>query len=310
MELVFWGTSEFCIPTLKALFEDSFFRIKAIITHPDTICNRGYKSHSCPVKKFGIDHNIRILEPSKPSSKLFIEQNIEHLAVDAYVVISYGYILKKRLLDIPKLGAINLHPSLLPKYRGPAPISWALINGEKKTGLTTFILNDKVDSGEILLQKEVDIFQDETYGELEARLSFLGSKYVVESLKRLIDGSITPQKQDDSLVSFAPKIDKQMVKIDWNKTSNNIFNFIRGLSPKYKPFTYMEDKRINIYKVLKTDLDISLFPGECRVIARQLYIGTSDKPLEIMTLQIESKKILPSSEFLKGYPNISGKVLR
>lgn len=310
MELVFWGTSEFCIPTLKALFKDDFFEIKAIITHPDTICNRGYKSHACPVKRFGVDNGIKTLEPEKPSSKIFIEQNIEYLAADAYVVISYGYILKKRLLDIPRFGAINLHPSLLPKYRGPAPISWAIINGEKKTGLTTFLLNETVDSGEVLLQEEVDILPDETFGELEERLSLIGSKYVVESLKGIDSGSIIPKKQDDSLVSLAPKISKEMVRIDWKKSDIEIFNFIRGLSPRYKPFTYLEEKRINIYKVFKTDLNMNLTPGECKVIGKQLFAGSSDKPLEIITLQFESKKILPSSEFLKGCPNISGKVLR
>jgi methionyl-tRNA formyltransferase len=230
MRIVFCGTPEFAVPTLRGLLANSEFRVEAVVTQPDRPRGRGRQVSGSPVKEAAAGAGTRIYQPESVKSDAAHDFFAE-IKPDAAVIIAYGQIIPRRLLEIPRLGWINLHASLLPKYRGAAPIAWAIINGERKTGLTTMRLDPGLDTGPILLQQEIEIGSDETAPELARRMAELGAPLVAESLIKLERGEIASVPQDSTQASYAPILTKEHGRIDWSQTAGAIYNRIRGLVP-------------------------------------------------------------------------------
>lgn len=300
MRIVFMGTPEFAIPSLKILLENQY-EIPAVVTVPDKPRGRGQELAPPPVKEFALKHKLEILQPISLKDKDFIDR-LAQLSADLTVVVAFR-ILPREVFEIPRRGSINLHASLLPKYRGAAPINWAIINGEKETGVTTFFLKEMVDTGNIILQARTPINDDETAGELHDRLAEIGAEIVLQTVRLIELGRAHPRGQDNALATYAPKIERQMCKIDWAKTTEEVHNFVRGLSPDPTAFTYHNGKRLNIYRTRKSKVEApSGTPGE--VIDRtktELLIATRDGVLAIEEIQREGKKRMKVEEFLRGY---------
>lgn len=298
------GTPDFAIPSLKAI-HNSKHKLIAVVTTPDKERGRGQKVTFTPVKQFAIEQNIPVYQPEKLKGNTeFIEQ-MKSLEPDLFVVVAFR-ILPKEVFEIPKYGSFNLHASLLPKYRGAAPIQWALINGEIETGLTTFKLAEKVDTGNIYLQEKVLIYPEDNFGTLHDRLSELGAEIVMRTIEMIESGNYKLIQQDDSLASPAPKITKEICKIDWNKTAQQIHNLIRGLSPHPAAFFVMNEKLYKVYKTKVLDEhDVNNFPklnaGEFFESKKQIVFGTSKGLIEILEIQPEGRKRLTAEEFLRGY---------
>lgn len=300
MRIVFMGTPEFAIPSLKILLENQY-EIPAVVTAPDKPRGRGQELAPSPVKEFALKHKLEVLQPISLKDRDFIDR-LAQLSADLIVVVAFR-ILPREVFEIPRHGSINLHASLLPKYRGAAPINWAIINGEKETGVTTFFLKETADTGNIILQARTTINDDETAGELHDRLAEIGAEVVLETVRLIELGRARPRSQDDSLATHAPKIDRQMCKIDWAKTMEEVHNFVRGLSPDPTAYSYHNGKRLNIYRTRKRKVEApSGAPGE--VIDRtetELLIATRDGALAIEEIQREGKKRMKVEEFLRGY---------
>ena len=248
MKIVFMGTPDFAEKSLEAIY-NSGHEILVVVTNPDRPKGRGMKMVSSPVKEFAISKNLKIYQPEKVRKNIEFIEKIKKLQPDVICVVAYGKILPKEILDIPKLGCINVHGSLLPKYRGAAPIQWAVINGEKVTGVTTMYMDIGMDTGDMILKEEVSIGEDETTGELWDKLSEVGAKLLVKTLKQIEDGTATriPQGED---FSMAPMLNKEMSKINWNSQSaQEIKNLVRGLNPIMGTYSYLNGKKIKFWKV-------------------------------------------------------------
>jgi methionyl-tRNA formyltransferase len=310
MNIVFMGTPEFAVPSLEILIS-SHHKISAVVTVPDKPRGRGLKISESPVKKFAVKNNLSLILPENLRDEYFSAQ-IKSLEPDLIIVVAFR-ILPKEIFTIPKYGSFNLHASLLPKYRGAAPINWAIISGEKETGVTTFFLDEKVDTGKIIMQESCEITKDDDAGTLYDKLSKLGAKAVMStvSLIEMTNGNVQVINQDNLLASKAPKISKEFCRIKWNKTAEENFNFIRGLSPYPGAYTFRNRKLI---KVFKTDLNIEGSvsqgkPGEVKINQGKLFLTCSDGYLEVLELQEEGKKRLAAQEFLKGHKINQGEVL-
>jgi len=305
MKLLFFGTPDFAVPSLKAL-HNSPHDVQGIVTTPDTRSGRGLKLKTSSIKKYAEKLNIPIFQPNNLKDKNFIS-TIKEIKPDIYVVVAYK-ILPESILSIPVLGAVNLHASLLPKYRGAAPIYHAILNGEEYTGITTFIIQNKVDTGNILLQQKLGIKENATSGEIFEILSQMGAKLIIKTLDGLSDDTITPKEQNDKLASFAPKIKIDHCKINWNRTSEQIHNKIRAFSPIPGAFTYYKNKRVKLFrsKVLMNKLKQNLKPGQINFKNPVLQIGTTTNAIQISDIQIEGKARMPVTQFILGYPKIIG----
>jgi len=298
MKIIFMGTPEFAIPSLKAIYE-SKHQLLAVVTTPDKERGRGQKITFTAVKQFAIENNISIYQPEKlKGNQEFVEQ-MKALQPDLFVVVAFR-ILPKEIFEIPKFGSFNLHASLLPKYRGAAPIQWALINGEKETGLTTFKLAEKVDTGNIYLQEKVPIYPEDNFGTLHDRLSELGADVVLRTIEMIESGNYQLLQQDDSFASPAPKITKEICKIDWNKSAEEIHNLVRGLSPYPAAFFTFNEKIIKVYKT-EVVKDFNLQPSEFYQTKKELIVGCGKDALRILEIQLEGKKRLGIEEFLRGF---------
>jgi methionyl-tRNA formyltransferase len=298
MKIVFMGTPDFAIPSLKILIENNH-QILAVATTPDKERGRGQKVTFTAVKQFAVENNIPVFQPEKlKGNNEFVEQ-MKLLNPDLFVVVAFR-ILPKEVFEIPKFGSFNLHGSYLPKYRGAAPIQWALINGDEETGLTTFKLAEKVDTGNIYLQEKVKINPDDNFESLHDRMSLIGAELVLKTVKMIEDGNIVLLQQEDSLASPAPKITKEICKIDWNKSAEEIYNLVRGLSPHPAAFFNYQNKVIKIYKteILK---NISLKPLELHQTKTELIIGCGKNALRILEIQQEGKRRMKIDEFLRGF---------
>lgn len=304
MKIIFMGTPDFAIPSLKAI-HNSKHNLIAVVTTQDKERGRGQKITFTPVKQFAIENNIPVYQPEKlKGNQEFVEQ-MQALQPDLFVVVAFR-ILPKEVFEIPKYGSFNLHASLLPKYRGAAPIQWALINGESETGLTTFKLAEKVDTGNIYLQEKFPVFPEDNFGTLHDRLSELGAEIVMRTIEMIESGNYKLIQQNDSLASPAPKITKEICKIDWNKTALQIHNLVRGLSPHPAAFFLMNEKLYKVYKTKVLDvLDVKNFPklnaGEFYESKKQIVFGASDGLIEILEIQPEGRKRMTTEEFLRGY---------
>lgn len=297
-KIVFMGTPEFAVPSLDILVKNGF-NIACVVTVPDKPQGRGLKLSQSEVKKYALEHNLPILQPEKLKDEKFIKY-LEELSPDIIVVVAFR-ILPREVYSLAKLGAFNLHASLLPKYRGAAPINWAIINGETKTGVTTFFLDDKVDTGNIIFQEEVDINSDETAGDLHDKLMQIGANLVLKTVRAILNNNAPRIQQNDLKATPAPKIFKEHCKIDWNNPMEKIHNLIRGLSPYPAAFTTYKGKIIKIYKSEKTNTKVDLLPGSVLVTKEDLFVACNDSYLKIIELQLEGKKRLKTEEFLRGF---------
>jgi methionyl-tRNA formyltransferase len=298
MKIIFLGTPEFAVPSLKSIFQ-SKHELLAVVTVPDKEQGRGRKISFSPVKEFALKNNIPIYQPEKLKGNEEFVKQMRELNPDLFVVVAFR-ILPKEVFQIPKYGSFNLHASLLPKYRGAAPIQWALINGETETGLTTFKLAEKVDTGNIYLQQKVEIFPDDNFGSLHDRLSEIGADLVMKTIELIERGNYDLLPQDDKLASPAPKITKEICKIDWNKSAFEVHNLVRGLSPHPAAFFIHIEKIIKVYKT-EIVTDLKLKPSEIYQTKKELFVGCGKDVIKILEIQQEGKRKMAIEEFLRGF---------
>lgn len=248
MKILFMGTPDFAKESLEKIIENGY-DVCGVVTTPDRPSGRGMKLKASPVKEFALSKNLKLFQPEKITNNTEFKEEIKKIEPDLVCVVSYGVILPKSFLKIPKLGCINVHPSLLPKYRGPAPIQWAILNGDETTGVTIMYLNEKMDAGDIITQKEVKIDENETTGELWDRLSTIGANLLINSIKDIENGTSTRTKQPEEF-TLAPMLTKEMSKIDWNtQNSIKIKNLVRGLNPIMGTYSFLNNKKIKFWKV-------------------------------------------------------------
>ena len=248
MKVIFMGTPDFAVESLKAIY-NAKYEIIGVVTNPDKPQGRGLKLTTSPVKQFALEKGLKVYQPIKVRNNQEFIEELKKSNPDIIVVVAYGKILPKEILEIPKLGCINVHASLLPKYRGAAPIQWAIINGDKKTGVTTMYMDEGMDSGDIILKQEVDIRDDETTGELWEELSKKGGKLLVETLKEIEKGTAPRTKQNGDF-TLAPMLSKEMSKINWAaQDALQIKNLVRGLNPIMGAYSLLDGKKIKFWKV-------------------------------------------------------------
>ncbi|MBP1645854.1 MAG: methionyl-tRNA formyltransferase [Bacteroidetes bacterium] len=306
MRIVFLGTPEFAVASLDALVKQGY-DVVGVVTMPDKPANRGHRITYSAVKQYALDNNLRLLQPANLKDKAFLEE-LKSLEADLQIVVAFR-MLPKVVYSMPKLGTFNLHGSLLPKYRGAAPIHWAVINGETQTGLTTFLLNDKIDEGEIIFQEKIDIHEEDTTGELHDRMMIEGGKLVVKTVLVIESGNFSTISQQKTLVepSLAPKIFKETTFISWDKKGKEIENFVRGMSPFPCATTVFCDKNINfelflkVYKVKFNPFSHKKNIGEIEINTRLGFrVYCLDGFVEILDLQQSGKKRMKVDEFLRG----------
>ena len=310
MKIIFFGSPEFAIPSFKALIETKEDEVIGVVTQPDRPKGRGRKLTPPPIKIIAQQYNLPVYQPETVKDDNFINL-VKTLAPDLLVVVAFGQILPKALLSIPPHGAINVHPSLLPKYRGAAPIQWAIINGETITGVSIVRITPRLDSGDILLQKAVPIGPEETAGELHDVLAKLGAELLLEAIRGLKKSTLTSIPQDERLASYAPKLKKEDGLIDWAASAKKIACLIRGLDPVPGAYTYLDGKLLKLFRpkaIPFTPKDT--LPGTIiEAKPEGIQIVTGEGILLVKEIQLEGRKRLPVSEFIKGYPKLVGKKL-
>jgi len=303
MRIVFMGTPEFAVASLDALVKAGC-TIVAVVTAPDKPAGRGMKLTESAVKKYAVAHQLTVLQPEKLKSPEFIA-TLQSLKADLQVVVAFR-MLPEIVWNMPPMGTINLHGSLLPQYRGAAPINWAVINGDAVTGVTTFKLKHEIDTGDILLQDQFPIGADDTAGEVHDTMKAIGAALLVKTVQGLAAGTIQEQPQavlaDNTLLKHAPKIFTETCKIDWNQSAKAIHNRIRGLSPFPGAFTYLHDKMLKIYGSKKEITPHHHTPGEVLTDGKHyLKYACADGYVHITDLQLEGKKRMLTEDFLRGY---------
>ena len=296
----FMGTPEFAVPALKALHKNDQ-DIALVVTQPDRPKGRGRKRTPSPVKETAMNLGYSVIQPSSVRTVEF-SNCIEKHTPDFIVVVAFGHIIPKNILNIPEIATINIHASLLPKYRGPAPIQWAIINGEKETGVTTMLMDEGLDTGDILLSSKLEIAPDDTSDTLHNRLADLGADLLIQTLNAFETGDINPISQDHSQVTYAPMLKKNDGRINWGRPANALEAFIRGMTPWPGAFTFHEKKRFKIFRAKTIVMDTKASPGSViKSFPDELWISTGKGVLSIMELQGESGKRLLIKDFLRGY---------
>lgn len=319
------GTPDFALESLKALYEAKY-DIIGVVTNIDKPKGRGMKMVAFPVKEYAIEKNLQVYQPIKVRNNPEFLEEVKKLNPDLICVVAYGKILPQELLDIPKYGCVNVHGSLLPEYRGAAPIQWAVLNGDKKTGVTTMFMNAGMDTGDMILKEEVEIGEDETTGELWDRLKTIGANLLIKTVKEIENGTATRTKQPEE-GTMAPMLSKEMAKIDWkNKTANDIKNLVRGLNPIMGAYTFLDGKKIKFWKVQtltenellekfqeleeykyhlnKMQAGTVLFSDD----KKGLFIKANDGILQVLEIQGENSKRMAVGDFLRGNPVEAGKI--
>lgn len=297
MKIVFMGTPDFAVPCLQRLI-DMGQDIAGVFTQPDKPKGRGYQMMPPPVKELALKHNLPVFQPAKmrDGEALGI---IKELAPDLIVVVAYGKILPKDILDAPKLGCINVHGSLLPKYRGAGPIQWSIINGEEVTGVTTMFMAEGLDTGDMILKMETPIGEEETAGELFDRLCIIGADCLEQTIKLFESGKPVPREvQDDAKSSYAPMLDKELSKLDFTKSARELHNLIRGVSPWPVAHTAFRGKLLKVHKA-RIAYDLT---GKAGTILdeKRMIVGCGDGAIELLEVQAEGAKRLPASDFMNG----------
>lgn len=292
------GTPEFAVPSLERLLQNRY-TISAVVTAPDKPRGRGQILSGTPVKVVARQHGLPVFQPEALRDPEFLG-SLRAYQPDLIVVVAFR-ILPPEVFALPKLGSFNLHASLLPKYRGAAPINWAIINGESETGVTTFLLEQKVDTGNVLLQRAVPIRPDDDAGTIHDALSLLGADVVLETVRLLEGGKAVPRQQDNALATPAPKIFKDHCRIAWDSPSARIHNLVRGLSPYPTAFTTLHGAVVKIYRTRLTGRPSRAVPGSLRIDGEALVAATADTELAILELQQEGRKRMSAAEFLRGF---------
>ncbi|MBL0176835.1 MAG: methionyl-tRNA formyltransferase [Ignavibacteria bacterium] len=298
MTIVFMGTPDFAVPSLRKLL-GSPHRVVAVVTAPDEARGRGQKVTPTPVKAAALDAGIPVLQPASLRDPAFIDA-LRALSADVFVVVAFR-ILPREVFTLPARGSFNLHASLLPKYRGAAPINWALINGETESGVTSFFLKEKVDTGTVILQERLAAPPDMTAGELHDALSMLGAEVVLRTVDAIADGTAVARDQDDALATPAPKIFRDTCAIDWSRSAPQLHNFIRGLSPFPGAWTRHGERVLKIYRTRVSDTGRPLPPGSVLAHGGSLIVHCGDGALDILELKQEGRKAMNAAEFLRGY---------
>ena len=307
MNILFMGTPDFAKESLEAIY-NAKYNIIGVVTNPDKPKGRGMKMIASPVKEFALEKNIPVFQPLKVRKNTEFIEKIKELKPDVICVVAYGKILPKEILDIPQLGCINVHGSLLPKYRGAAPIQWAVINGDKETGITTMYMDVGMDTGDMILKEKVSIGENETTGELWDRLSKIGGELLVKTLKLIEDGN-APRTKHGEDYTIAPMLDKEMANIDWeNKTAEQIKNLIRGLNPIMGAYTFVNGKKLKIWKaqvveenkILVSDNKIKNGDIVLADAKQGLFFKAKDGMLEAIEIQAENCKRMNAKDFLRG----------
>lgn len=303
IKIVFMGTPDFAKASLIELVE-SGYNVVLCLTNPDKKSGRGMKLKFSPVKEYAIEKGISVYQPEKLKNNQEVIDILNEIKPDFLVVVAYGKILPKEILDIPRFGAINVHGSLLPKYRGSAPMQWAIINGENKTGITTMFMDEGMDTGDMLLKEEVKIEENDNLESIHDKLMIVGAKLLIKTLDKIVDGTLKGEKQPNE-PTYAPMITREMTKIDFNKKALEIYNFVRGLCPF--PGTYMELENGKKYKVFGVEavvdenIDKSIENGDILLMSKNsLYIRCSDGYVKILSIQPENSKRMDISAFLAG----------
>lgn len=304
MRVLFMGTSEFAVPTLKALLTSNH-QVISVVTQPDRPAGRGRELRIPPIKQTALDAGIPIHQPESVREKDFIEL-ARNLSPDISVVAAFGQIIPKMILDIPKYGSVNVHASLLPKYRGAAPVHYALFNGETLTGITTMLMDTGLDTGPILLQKEIEIFPEDNEGTLEARLAEIGAELLMETLDGLEKEIITPKPQDNTLATHAPSVKKVECEINWTDSAQMIVNRVRGCTPRPGAFTCLQDSPLRIWSCRVYEGAESLGePGEVLGInAEGLIVQTGKGAVLLTEVQPENRKRMSAADFARGHQYI------
>ena len=307
MKIVFMGTPDFAEESLKAIYEAGH-EIVAVVTNPDKPKGRGMKMIPSPVKEYAIEKNLKIFQPEKVKNNEEFVNALRALQPDVICVVAYGKILPKEILNIPPYGCINVHASLLPQYRGAAPVQWAVLNGDKTTGVTTMYMDVGMDTGDMILKEEVQIGEDETTGELWDRLKAIGGKLLVETLKQIEKGTAPREKQGEDF-TVAPMLSKDMAKIDWNKSAEEIKNLVRGLNPIMGAYTFLNDKKIKFWKVKVVGEDeiyaenLGFLTNGTVIVSDPkdgIFIKCKEGILKVLEIQGENAKKMAIQDYLRG----------
>lgn len=305
------GTPDFAVPCLKMLNNENY-NVVGVVTQTDKPKGRGKKLTAPPVKVFAKANRINVYQPEK-LKPAFFENTLKKINPDLIIVVAYGKILPKYILDYPKYGCINVHASLLPKYRGAGPIQWAIINGERETGITTMFMTEKLDAGDIILRRKVEITEDDTAGTMHDKLADLGADVLRDTLKMLKSGNIIRVRQNDKEATYAPMLDKTTAKIDWNKDAYSLYNLIRGVNPWPVAYTELNGE---ILKIWKADIGEECYnsdvPGTVLRYDKELGLVVKtgeDETLYVKEIQIQGKKKMSIHEFIKGNKIESGEIL-
>lgn len=303
LRIVFMGTPDFAVTTLKALLDHNY-NVVGVITAPDKPAGRGRKLNESAVKKFAVAHNLKVLQPPKLKNKGFLEE-LEALQANLQVVVAFR-MLPKVVWQMPAYGTFNLHASILPNYRGAAPINWAIINGETKTGVTTFFIDEKIDTGAMIFQEEIEITPTETAGSLHDKLMYVGSELVIKTVEQIALDNVTPIQQPEiEGIKPAHKIHKETCKIDWNDSLDAIYNKIRGLSPypaSWTPLRNNDDTiHIKVYKVAKHEEEHEYLTGKIIVSKKQVKVAVQNGYIEFLEIQLPGKRKMDVAALLNGY---------
>ena len=309
LRIVFLGTPDFAVESLDRIYSEGY-DIAAVVTMPDKPAGRGHKMFQSPVKQWAIEHGIKIMQPIRLKDPDFVEELLS-LNANLFVVIAFR-MLPEVVWQIPELGTFNLHASLLPRYRGAAPINHAVMNGDRTTGVTTFFLKHEIDTGDIIAQRSIDIEEDEDAGSVHDRLMLLGAELTIETLNSIVDGTLQTIKQEDLLTAGeeptpAPKIFRETCEIDWDRSATEIHNHVRGLAPYPAAWTRLKipgQSQQTEFKVLKAKpatLRLPIAVGEACIESNRLYVGCgNNSSLEIMQLKPEGKRAMTTADFLRG----------
>lgn len=300
MNIVFMGTPDFAAQTLEMLIQEEY-SICAVVTQPDKPKGRGAKQAMPPVKELALKHDIPVLQPVKIKKDETFYKHIQSLNPDIIIVVAFGQILPQSILDIPRYGCINIHGSLLPKYRGAAPIQWSIINQERTTGVTIMYMDEGMDTGDMLFKKEIPISPQETYLSLHDKMKIVGAETLKQVLPQIVSGELTREKQQDAQATYAPMISKELGQIDWEKSSDEIDALVRGLNPWPTAYTYYKGEVMKIWQAQQIDLSSGVTCGKIVEVGKSgMIVQTSKGGLLIEEIQMPNKKRMPVSEYIKG----------
>jgi methionyl-tRNA formyltransferase len=307
--VVFMGTPEFAVPSLDALL-DAGYEVVGAFTQPDRPVGRGHKLAACPVKQRALERGVEVFQFERVKGQRGLD-TMRALKPDVVVTAAFGQILSQKLLDVPKFGTVNVHASLLPKYRGSAPINWCIVNGEKVSGVTTMLTDAGIDTGDMLLSRETEIGEMETAGELTERLSQIGAELLIETLDKYLKGEITPVKQDESQMSHQPMLDREMGRIDWSRSADEIACQVRGLNPWPCAFTTMNGGVLKVYLAKAMDAESGAAPGTVTESSakRGLFVACGRGIIEIIEMQAPNGKRMQARAYLMGKKIEAGTVL-